>query len=116
MKCTICDGEFPEGKHHPDCYSLDFNWDLKQMCPKLYGIIFITAEERIYNTRPYKYKDEILVDEFDNEKLSIIWKGQQKGGSDCIVTKENREIHVCARKKKDSIISTTAFWTTIQKG
>ena len=31
MKCTICDGEFPEGKHHTQCYSLDFNWDLEQI-------------------------------------------------------------------------------------
>jgi adenine-specific DNA-methyltransferase len=31
MNCTICDGEYPEGKHHPDCYSLDFERDLKQM-------------------------------------------------------------------------------------
>jgi DNA (cytosine-5)-methyltransferase 1 len=32
MKCTICDGEFPEGKHHPiQCYSLDPDWDLWKM-------------------------------------------------------------------------------------
>ena len=35
MKCTICDGEFPEGKHHPYCYSLDPDWDLKQMKPQI---------------------------------------------------------------------------------
>ena len=38
MKCTICDGEFPEGKHHPDCYSLDPDWDLKQMKKTFYVV------------------------------------------------------------------------------
>jgi DNA (cytosine-5)-methyltransferase 1 len=29
---NICNGEYPEGKHHPtECYSLDPEWDLKQM-------------------------------------------------------------------------------------
>lgn len=35
-KCDICDGEYPESKHNfEECYSLDIEWDLRQMGAKL---------------------------------------------------------------------------------
>ena len=35
-KCDICDGEYPESKHNFEkCYSLDIDWDLKQIKPTI---------------------------------------------------------------------------------
>jgi hypothetical protein len=43
MKCTICDGEFPEGKHNfEECYSLDLERDLKQMDKECITVLDVT--------------------------------------------------------------------------
>lgn len=69
-----------------------------------YGIIFITAEEQIWDGgKVYDYQDKILVNEY-NKEYSIKWSGQKKQGKDYIVTNCNREIHVCVRMKKKSIL------------
>lgn len=65
-----------------------------------YGIIFITAEEKIMGGEVYDYKDLVLTDEFDSSKIFLSWCGQKRGRRDHIVIEDEREIHVCARKKK----------------
>lgn len=66
-----------------------------------YGIIFITAEEQIFdNGVTYDYHDHIYKDEHDQNNWALLWKGQKKHKQDYIVTECTREIHVCARKKK----------------
>jgi hypothetical protein len=66
-----------------------------------YGIIFITNEEvSVDESYSYDYKDAIYKNEFNNEYI-VVWKGQNKHRYDYIVTDKTREIHVCARKKKN---------------
>ena len=65
-----------------------------------YGIIFITAEEVEISGEVYNYNDQILVNEFDNSQISLLWQGQKKGGRDYIVVGGDREIHVCGRRRK----------------
>lgn len=65
-----------------------------------YGIIFITAEEVEISGGVYNYNDHILVDEFDNSRISLQWQGQKKGRQDYIVVGGDREIHVCGRRRK----------------
>ncbi len=70
------------------------------MSSPAYGVIFITSEEGNIGSELYNYNDQILVNEFDNQDISLVWRGQKKGRQDYVVVRGDREIHVCARRKK----------------
>jgi len=68
------------------------------------AVIFITANETVVSNKLYDYRDEILVDVHTGE-LSIIWKGQRRGRQDYIAVNGNREVHICARKRRGQYYS-----------
>lgn len=69
-----------------------------------YGVLFITGEEVSFPVEgdyDYDYKDRIYRDEFNDQVWALEWKGQRRHRNDYIALDPNRELHVCAREKKN---------------
>lgn len=61
--CQICEGSYPKSKHNFDeCYSLDFEWDLKQMSTDIHSkkCDIFTPPEQVKIMQQYLRKGTIL--------------------------------------------------------
>ena len=67
-----------------------------------HAVIFITNQESCGpNGEVYDYKDRIYNDVNDTGNWAVFWKGQKKHRQDSIVADGVRQVHVCARRKRN---------------